>query len=181
MNEQNSKLISYISSGVVVNYVSEYLENVFGNLLNQEQNPLIDKKTFKDYLIAIIVGGIGGLFFTKVSDFKAVVLAVGLNYGLYASIDDFLKKDVDWEKYFKSFFVNSFNIYLISIGYQYFLKGKDQDESSGFLEITAKALPFGVILSLYFALKDYLIKNNNDLPNQDNHVFSEQTDSNSNE
>ena len=63
-NEEPNKekeRIAAVSSGIVAGYVSEYLENVFFNILNREENILKDNFEFSDYLVSIIQGWAGGL------------------------------------------------------------------------------------------------------------------------
>jgi hypothetical protein len=153
--EDGKKKIYSISAGMVSAYATEYLENVFRNILNQKENIFEDTNTPEDYLVTIIAGGVSGLL-DDLPTLPNVVMSTALYYGLYAAIDSLKGKEIDGEKLVKDFVIDVFFIYLLVLFYEAFQKQKDDPES--FCEALAAALPLDTLISLYYAFRDYFSK-----------------------
>ncbi|NLD25893.1 MAG: hypothetical protein GX661_00880 [Acholeplasmataceae bacterium] len=159
-NKNSNKVIN-ISAGIVSSYATEYLENVFRNILHQEENIFKDTNSPEDYLVAIVAGAACSLF-DNLPTFPSVVMSTALYYGLYAGIDSLKGKDIEEEKLVKDFLIDVFFIYLIFLFYEAF-QTKNNDAST-FTEALADNLPLDTLISVYYALRDYFTeeKNGND-------------------
>ncbi len=171
-NQENcfEKKIPAISAEIVAGFTSEYIENVFTNILKQEKDILKDNNTPEDYLVSIIQGGASGFFEGKFNDFQNVVFSTGLYYGLYAAFDELLGKDVDYSRIAFDFIIDIFFLYLLVLFYNFFIgdnsrgdnsKGNNSEkEDDGFLSALNDALPMEVLISLYYAFRTYFTEKN---------------------
>ncbi|MGB4694872.1 MAG: hypothetical protein WBK54_06920 [Bacilli bacterium] len=150
-NEEPNKekeRIAAVSSGIVAGYVSEYLENVFFNILNREENILKDNFEFSDYLVSIIQGWAGGLLEDKLGDFHALIVGTGLQYVLYAAIDEIRGKEVTYDFIF-DFLTDVFIISLLTFGYRVLFPKNDNNGTFFAFE----DFSLEILISLYYALK----------------------------
>ncbi|MGI6767603.1 MAG: hypothetical protein ACOX43_00685 [Bacilli bacterium] len=153
--KDDSKVKIETSAGIVSGYVGEYLENVFINILNKEENILKDNNKLEDYLVTIIQGGVEGIFEGRLSLFNAVVLASGLQYALYWMFDELAGKSRE-DNFVPNFIFDIFFIYLIFLVYNYF-KNNDEEEEEGFLPALSEGLESEILISLYYAFKTHII------------------------
>lgn len=123
---------------------------------NGEKEFLKDNFEFKDYLIAIVQGWVSGALF-KLDSFRSLVLGAGLQYALYAAFDEITGKDPQYD-IVKDFLQDIIVISFITFGYEMF-KGKSE-EDDGFLSELKESLVIDVLISIYFALKDFFQEKN---------------------
>lgn len=155
--EKTKEKIGDISAGIVSGYVGEYLENVFLNILNREEEFLKDNSTSVDYVVSIIQSGTEGLLADKLSDFNAVVLATGLQYALYQAFNEILGKEE--ENLLQNFIIDVIIIYFLILGYNLLTKNpfdNNDEEEGGFLKGLSEGLPKEVLVSLYYAFKTFI-------------------------
>lgn len=154
------KRLLIINVSIVVSYITEYLENVITNILNNEKEIFKVNNDVEDYLVAIIGGALSGIYDGKLNLFQMTVFNVALYYSLYLGIDSLKGEEINSEDTIKNFIIDIAIIYFLLLIYDKLFPNNNDDNNMSFEEILRENIPQDLVVSLYYAFKDVLITKN---------------------